>query len=130
MKTRLATAAIAVSCLLLPLLPTSGSVSAEAGSCQASTTACTRHYSDSGAHYRFYASQGDLRDFRYLTTSDTRVADNFGAIRINSASYARMCIYANLEFASPLYWVVTHNIWATTNRAGMSLRLKTSNTSC
>lgn len=109
----------------------SGVAHAAAGSCRTTDAGCTRHYLDSSLQYRFGSSDENVDDNYYncpgsWTFQECAVAFNFGAIRINSASYVRMCVYANQNYANALYWVTTHGIWATTDIAGWSLRYRTS----
>lgn len=127
---RLAAAAILVAAGTLAGGSTS-SVNAGAGPCTSGDTGCTRHY-DGVRQFGFAVQDSDLTDNYYdcdsgEALSNCRVKGNFGAMRLNSGSYVRMCVYANTSWTSPLYWVTSHGVWASTNRAGWSLRYRTVN---
>lgn len=109
---------------LVALLVYSQAADAAGGDCRSVDLGCSRHHEVTGLEYRYPGNVNDLRGHSYI--AGVPVANTFGAIRINSASYVRMCVYANPDYANPLYWVTTHNIWATTGQAGLSLRFRTS----
>lgn len=124
-----------VAALVVALLGTVAAprlAEAEAGSCQSSNTGCVRHYEVTTSHYRFDVSDPDLYNNHFNGTGTaldySRVKGNLGAMRLNSSSINLMCIYANMDYQNPLYWVFSKNAWYSTNRAGWSLRYRTGTT--
>jgi hypothetical protein len=113
-----------------------GIASAGPGTCGSSDTGCLAWYGDINDQYRFQSSDSDLSNNHFVTEScgyfpypscipELVVQDHLGDMRLNSASYPLMCVYANYSYVTPIYWIFSHGAWYSTGRAGKSMRYRT-----
>lgn len=125
--------AVTVASVVIPV----GVGLAEPAACGAGGTGCLSWSGGNNDQYKFGSSDGNLSNNHFVTETcdgifppclpELVVADHIGRMRLNSAAFVRMCVYANISYANPIYWVTVRGVWATTGSAGKSLKYWTTN---